>query len=45
MMFLGLIMINNTIKILKETNIPFVIHHMQGIQKQCKKIQNIIMLF
>ena len=34
----------NTIKILKDTNIPFVIHHMQGNPKTMQKIQNIIML-
>ena len=27
----------NTIKVLKETNIPFVIHHMQGNPKTMQK--------
>ena len=34
-----------TIKVLKDTNIPFVLHHMQGEPKTCKKIQDIIMFF
>ena len=35
----------NTIQILKETNIPFVIHHMQGEPKTMQKNLDIIMFF
>ena len=35
----------DTIQVLRETNIPFVLHHMQGNQKQCKKIHNTTMSY
>ena len=41
----GFNMMKNTINVLKKYKVPFVIHHMQGTPKICKKIQVIKIFF